>query len=822
MQLFNGLNMRILGLYKINNEENPSEKPSAETYANSQNAQLNKIKKEISELTDTLDDGSFNTSNDKIEIQWELTTEFANYLKSNKDVAIALNDAVKEVDYNNLDEDNKKAVDNLKKFLEPIVNKSFSDTYNISELNTMQPPKNDEKGDFANWVDKAPDWSESEVKELLVDINTKFSEYESILNDENNKDVKTILEKVKMVLENPVERNVKILQKVIYDNLDDWNKNKFLQENKNKKNYNDSDMFDWKFWKYMVVWTKKWLNIIEDNLKKLKGAQDVISESEKNNLLWKIKPDIVADANSDPKNWFDDLPEWTDVKFKDDSEKAKLNTVWDNTEIKLIVTTNGASEEISVKVKVVEKVQTNPKISESLKVGDVEYPIVNPQNVKNLPQMKWATFYLTTEIASPAPKSWEQWQQSPEIENGERVFYLKFGNWDLFKVKVDNDWNLCPVATKINDKNPKETVTLIKNNKSCINYLKNKLPSAIANNVCVIWWNDNLQDYTLTSYWRTLTIEPMTIAWNWISKDLWKNLAFLNLTNYVRSLWNKKDKDPDVNKKLRVKWLKDSNGKKLFIDKQSFGLEGAEDDELKKFKEYNNHEDWGDKWDKKPENKNYTKVDFPDIVVNNSETLWTIPGTSTETETGTSTETETGRKTVENLNSQNLRIDWVWYMDDGEFKFNEKVEQNDVLNNSFINYWENKYYELDQNDTLVSDWLYYTLIKNDENWPEPIWIVLWKIGWNKYVWDVTVMNGNYKYEWTVDGVYTNFNIWKMTFPNWNTFQWNFDWESPEKWRFEISDKWYDVKKQDDGRLLIINWDDAGKYIDMKSWEILNS
>ena len=71
-------------------------------------------------------------------------------MNSNKDVAIALNDAVKKIDYNNLDDDNKKAVDNLKKFLEPIVNKSFSDTYKISEIKNIEPPSNNEKGEFAS------------------------------------------------------------------------------------------------------------------------------------------------------------------------------------------------------------------------------------------------------------------------------------------------------------------------------------------------------------------------------------------------------------------------------------------------------------------------------------------------------------------------------------------------------------------------------------------------------------------------------------------------------------------------------------------------
>ena len=169
----------------------------------------------------------------------------------------------------------------------------------------------------------------------------------------------------------------------------------------------------------------------------------------------------------------------------------------------------------------------------------------------------------------------------------------------------------------------------------------------------------------------------------------------------------------------------------------------------------------------------------------------------------------------------NLKIDWIWYMDDGEFKFDDNVEKrDDTLKKHFIERWANKYFYLDESDTLDRDWLFYTLIKKDS--PDPIWVVLWAIKSWKYSWNVTVMNGNYKYEWTVDGGYTNFKQWEMAFPNWYIFKWSFDWESPEEWHFQIGAKWYDIKKQNDGRLIIKWWEDSGKYIDMKTWKILDS
>ena len=103
MQLFNGLNMWIIKFYGLKFDS-----PEAwwvgnwnETYENSKNEQLIKIKNEIAELTDWE-----NKDNDKIEIKWMLTTEFANYLKWNKAVADALNNAVQEIEYDKLDTDN--------------------------------------------------------------------------------------------------------------------------------------------------------------------------------------------------------------------------------------------------------------------------------------------------------------------------------------------------------------------------------------------------------------------------------------------------------------------------------------------------------------------------------------------------------------------------------------------------------------------------------------------------------------------------------------------------------------------------------------------
>ena len=855
MQLFNGLNMWILSSYKINNEENHGENPSIETYENSKNEQLNKIKNEIKELTD-----GKNTDNDKIEIQWILTTEFVNYLNSNKDVAIALNDAVKKIDYNNLDDDNKKAVDNLKKFLEPIVNKSFSDTYKISEIKNIEPPSNNEKGEFASWVDKAPDWLDSAVKKLLDDIGTKFSNYESILNGENNKDIKTTLEKVKMVLDNPVEKNVKFLQKVIYDNLDDGNKNKFLLENKNKKNYNENDKFDWKFWKHMVEWTQKWLNIIEDNLKRLKDAQDVISESEKNNLLWKVKPDIQADASSDPKNWFNDLPKWTEVKFKDDGEKQKLNTVWDNTEIKLIVTTNGVSEEISVKVKVVEKVQATPTTPETTKTSTTPvWPLEITRDGQD-EQHLVATDNVAKKFNSPlyCLGVWPEVnpEKNDKIDNsGDREYLMKI-NDGSYIVKLDQNGNLKPLA--INYKSGVEV--LLKDNPSCIAYLKNKV-QGLPGNPDIVWYPP-MQDYIIKSYNKALTIEPMILDGEWVSKDISQCLAFENLSNFLRWNWNIydlefKNNNPDLKLEtdglyVRVKkWAKlrdgTKSGKWQKIYLEEFWIRPDDVEALKKFIKYNNHEDWNDNWDKKSKNKWYVKIDFPNV---SAQVAVSAPAS------------DSSNSSASNLNnsvvsSNDLYSSWVAQsvveggsVDQSGVKLNEVVVMSTIFKPKnpiiWVGAWENEW-DIGSKKDVNFDGLWkfesgkFTFDANviwndgkmsiDEKFYDKVNIEGWIfVGWDKkaftwewyYLWDIIrdknnsgennikylyyggykdwlrswqwtrVFENGAKYEWEWKEWKEEW-IWKYTYTNGDTYEWAFvDGKFEWNWTFTFKESWITV------------------------------
>ena len=228
--------------------------------------------------------------------------------------------------------------------------------------------------------------------------------------------------------------------------------------------------------------------------------------------------------------------------------------------------------------------------------------------------LPWATFY-SVENQNPPIAVWAdgKWETRNAPANWDYECLMKMGK-DIYKVKVDQQWNLCPVATKFDNKlnfkdwsDAREQV-LFANNASCMRYLYNKLPNEIKKSDCKILWNSKFQDYTITSYWKTLTIEPMEIAWDWITKDLSRCLAFLNLTNYLRALWDQHGrKDPDVNRDLWVRWIR-INGKKVSIDKDSFWLKDATPKELDDFRRDNNREYFYDKWDRKWKNKNYTKI----------------------------------------------------------------------------------------------------------------------------------------------------------------------------------------------------------------------
>ena len=222
----------------------------------------------------------------------------------------------------------------------------------------------------------------------------------------------------------------------------------------------------------------------------------------------------------------------------------------------------------------------------------------------------------------------------PEGSKEERICLLEV--WDkTLAGRLDSAGCLYPFAVDVSNSGGNRLVFL-ENNTSCIKYLENKL--GILQDEAYIWWNG--RRYVI---WRhsdheksRLLIEPTTIAGQWVSPDLWKCLAFLNFTNYLRNepgldRWKFKNDNPDLKWKdwklfVRVKKMDkhsydkeiDDSEKWMYVDLQDFWLEwvSQESDEWRKFIKYNNSEQWEDlrHFDKLDDKFDYSTLDIQTVL----------------------------------------------------------------------------------------------------------------------------------------------------------------------------------------------------------------
>lgn len=435
---------------------------------------------------------------------------------------------------------------------------------------------------FYSGIDKEVYKSETQVDLIKDNIkNNYINKIEELIEANPNLPEKDNLNKINSLLvnfqniiENPIESNVNILQQFILDNLDDKDKAGFMKENK----YNEAtNKFDGKFW----ISTLKWLNKV---LEKIGGYIQLVGEkyqTKNTDEDEKVKP---SDDN-ETKQSLDTKP--LELVDKDDSWKINKYQVMGNTK----------------------------DIAKSTKLN--------------------ATFYTVDKFQGEEPKNGE-WPLANSNNAIEWVYYMSLADSpkEIYEVKVDNLWNLCPVVK--NCQSGKRI--LIKNYPSCIAYLQNKIPPGLPWNP-QIFWNPSKEDYVIRSdvtwYKKGLTIEPMEIDWYGLSPDLSEHLIMSNFVNFLR--FNKsiddinfKNNNPDlkledgqlyvrVDRKSNrsydenhnvVKWWK--RYKKINMEK--FWLDRILDHREEKFRnliKINNGKDWRDKWDKKKDNKYYGKIDVP-------------------------------------------------------------------------------------------------------------------------------------------------------------------------------------------------------------------
>ena len=454
--------------------------------------------------------------------------------------------------------------------------------------------------------------------------NNKFKGNEDLIK------LQTLLANINKVIVVNNESNVKILQKFISDNLN-W-EDKEVFDRKSKKGEN----FDWKFW----VGTLAWLNkILEKTWKYIDSFKDQPSEWAEDESFKNVKVkenfSIKWVSSVNAENLIDGLPDGATAEFKDgkwinidlynDDKKPQEVTVivkiWDKTkEITISAGLDAGNQQLILEEKQntvwtpeisTTPMDTTPYVDDQGKKYQV---MKNSQTIAGNAKLNWVTFYNAEAFNGTEPENGEQWQAFEAPANGDYECLMKM--WDsVYKVKVDQNWNICPTAVNMMSNVP----VVMENSASGKAYIENKLPDALKGKGITIWWD--WEDYTISLpwWWKNLTVEPMTIDWKWIW-SLTDSLAFLNLTNYLRNSWKMhdiefKNDNPDLKLEwndlyVRVKKTRDIEWKKvkwLKVGKDTFWLPNDEK-LLKKYISYNNGEDWYDKRDKKKPNKYYKHV----------------------------------------------------------------------------------------------------------------------------------------------------------------------------------------------------------------------
>ncbi len=663
MQLFNGLNMGMVKFYRLNFENNP-ETGNGNAEEINYSEKLNTINQKIDELKKE-DTNTENDENAKKELNDILTNSFnVKFVESlDETQKITLKNSIKNVLEAHKNEENfqleyKWLIDLAK----ALWVEWYESTEKLDRKLWINWDINDESIQLledwktTDWkfydkgkkVETPPEW----VNTVIENINKQETTLKALLsNDSQYKDnewlkkANRLLKNIQDIIKNPVDDNVKLLQQYIFDNLDDnmldesnWNfKETFLKKNK----YNESTkQFDWKFWETTLAWLNKVLEKTGKYIDSFKDQPNEWTEEEPFKNV-KVKENFsikwVSSVNAeDLIDGFDGLPDGATAEFKDgkwiniknlynDDKKSQEVTVilkiWDKTrEITISAGLDAVNQQLLLQEKQntvwtperpTNPIDTTPYVDNQWN----KYQVMgNSQTIAGRANLHWVTFYAAEAYTGTEPKNGEQWQTFETPANGDYECLMKM--WDsVYKVKVDQNWNICPTAVNMMSNVP----VVMENSASGKAYIENKLPDALKGKGITIWWD--WEDYTISLpwWWKNLTVEPMTIDWKWIW-SLTDSLAFLNLTNYLRNSWKMhdiefKNDNPDLKLEwdelyVKVKRTRDVNWKKISLLKVSKDTFWLPNDEklLKKYISYNNGEDWYDKRNKKKPNKYYKHV----------------------------------------------------------------------------------------------------------------------------------------------------------------------------------------------------------------------
>jgi len=239
------------------------------------------LKKVINEIKE-LSDGTDKKENDKVELDAILTNEFANTLKAN---------------------DAKILLEELNKYQIPewwTAPEWYNDLKNFLEMKANDHPI--KESSITGIDNKTTGENISENQKNL--INNTISKYFTEKNgDEDNenyinidkihwdlKDIKDTLTNIKTILKHPTKENIQKLQQFIYNNLDEGEKQGYLDANKDKQikpnPTNDKKIvWDWAYGKSTDENLNKFLSKTKDYIKDYQEWKDVADKHTKANEI---------------------------------------------------------------------------------------------------------------------------------------------------------------------------------------------------------------------------------------------------------------------------------------------------------------------------------------------------------------------------------------------------------------------------------------------------------------------------------------------------------------------------------------------------------
>lgn len=567
MQLFNGITMGVFDFYRARYE---GDNVDTGQLIIDRVIKLQKIKIEIDQIMDNDD----NTKEDIEGLNWVLTVDFAKNMhpETAKDL---LQKIVEKYNGANIEDILKKQdlpnwLKDLINFLQPIAD----------PLNGYESNFNSVEGGNDNTSENLDAQELNEFKSKVESILRKFENQ----NDERLTKIRTTLTNIQTVLDKPNGGNVKQLQNFIFSMLGDTENNLII----NNITYTEQSFCDGKLSSNTLNWLNQVLEKIDKYIGDVKEAMEVENrykesvEGQTSQVLDSNNGQGILQGNSELPGGY-----------------KKVEGI-------AVTSFNGVVLYESTSQRATEANTDNVGEQNELDPGKVNFAV---EQLKGL----WL---------------------GENSEVSETVYLMKVWK-ETYAVRLDGDKCLYPIAVDVN----RGQRVFLKNNPSCMQYLKNKVDERVADPDIKIGWNG--RNYTIWKgdYNKWLEILPMTIAGDWISKDLSECLAFLNFTNYLRNEpwfdrewdgnleWKFKNDNPNVkweNDELYVKVKKmdkadynkgeDSSRTWMHVDLNDFWLD-RDSNVMKKFKKYNNREQWEDiNHFYNNENNQYHSVDLQGMI----------------------------------------------------------------------------------------------------------------------------------------------------------------------------------------------------------------